>query len=260
MLSGVLQSDGSGLTPTMRLEKLAKALTNNDLDLIVCPELFLSGYNIGDALPELALAPDSGLIEQVAKIAHTHETAIVYGYPERDGNSIFNVAACVSAQGELIARHRKLILPPGFETQVFDAGSSFTVFDVTGFRCGILICYDAEFPEAVRCLAQAGAELVIVPTALTQEWRVVAEKVMPARAFENGVWLIYANHAGIENGTHYLGHSCIVTPDGKDAARAGADEQLISAKLDVESVVAAQKRIPFLKDVTVLKNRLAGSK
>ena len=259
MLSGVLQSDGSGLTPEMRLEKLATAVAENNLDLIVCPELYLSGYTVGDALPELALTPDSGLIEQVAKIAHSHETAIVYGYPERDGSSVFNVAACVSAQGKLISRHRKLILPPGFEAQVFSAGSSVTVFDLAGFRCGILICFDAEFPEAVRALAQAGAELVIVPTALTQEWGVVAEKVMPARAFENGVWLIYANHAGSENGTHYLGHSCIVAPDGKDAARAGAGEQVITAKLDVESVVTAQKRIPYLKDVVDLKNRLAGS-
>jgi len=131
------------------------------------------------------------------------------------------------------------------------------VFDVAGFRCGILICYDAEFPEAVRALAQAGAELVIAPTALTKQWGVVAERVMPARAFENGVWLIYANHAGEENGTHYLGHSCIISPDGKDAARAGTGEQVITAKLDVESVAAAQKRIPYLKDVGDLKNRLA---
>ncbi len=111
----------------------------------------------------------------------------------------------------------------------------------------------------MRALAQSGAELVIVPTALTKEWGVVAEKVMPARAFENGVWLIYANHAGSENGTHYLGHSCIVAPNGKDAARAGAGEQVITAKLDVESVAAAQKRIPYLKDVVDLENRLAGS-
>lgn len=259
MLSGVLQSDGSGLTPEMRLEKLAASLADNDLDLIVCPELFLSGYNVGDALPQLALTADSALIEQVAKIARSHQTAIVYGYPERDGDSIFNVAACVSAQGKLIARHRKLILPPGFEAQVFSAGSSFTVFDLAGFRCGILICFDAEFPEAVRALAQAGAELVIVPTALTQEWGVVAEKIMPTRAFENGVWLIYANHAGSENGTHYLGHSCIISPDGKDAARAGTGEQVITARLDVKSVAAAQKRIPYLKDVVDLKSRLAGS-
>ncbi len=257
MLSGVLQSDGSGLTPQLRLEKLATTLEEKDLDLIVCPELFLSGYNVGDALPELAQAPDSTLLEQVAEIARRHQTAIVYGYPECDGGSIFNVAACVSAQGKIIAKHRKLILPPGFEAQVFSAGSSFTVFDMAGFRCGILICFDAEFPEAVRTLAQAGAQLVIVPTALTKEWEVVAERVMPTRAFENGVWLIYANHAGIESGTHYLGHSCIISPDGKDAARAGTGEQVITAKLDVESVTAAQRRIPYLKDVADLKNRLA---
>jgi len=218
--------------------------------------LFLSGYNVGYAHGDLAQSPDSALFEQIAEIARTDKTAIIYGYPERDGNNVYNAAACISAQGDVVANHRKLMLPPGFETQVFTNGDNFKLFDLAGFRCGILICYDAEYPEAVRALAQAGAEVVIVPTALTENWPVVAEQVMPARAFENSVWLIYANHAGVENGLHYLGASCIVSPDGKDAARAGAGEQVICARVDKDSVAAAQKRLPYLKGVSDLKKNL----
>ncbi len=259
MRSGVFQCNGGGLTPDERLQKLAGVLAHNKLDLVVCPELFLSGYNMGEALSDLAQSPDSALNNQVAQIARHSKTAIIYGYPERDGDIVYNVAACISAQGHVLAKHRKLILPPGYETHVFTAGDNLTLFDLAGFRCGILICYDAEFPETVRAMAQAGAQLVIVPTALMQKWAVVAERVMPARAFENGVWLIYANHAGVENSIRYLGSSCIVSPDGKDAARAGAEEQLIVAELDVESVEAAQQRIPYLNDLAVLKTRLAVS-
>jgi len=256
MLSAVFQCDGGGLTPEERLEKLAAVLELNRLDLIVCPELFLSGYNVGNALFDLAQAPDSALNQQMAQIARHSKTAIVYGYPERDGDRLYNAAACISAQGKIIARQRKLALPPGFEAEVFGSGDSFCLFELVGFRCAILICYDAEFPEAARALAQAGAQLVIVPTALTHEWGIVAERVMPTRAFENGIWLIYANHAGVENGARYLGASCIISPDGTDAARAGADEQLISAEIDSAQVLAAQNRLPYLKDVADLNKKL----
>lgn len=256
MLSGVFQSAGGGLTSHQRLEKLAAVLGPKQLDLIVCPELFLSGYNRGEDLKDFARTPGSAMVDQVAQIARQFNTAIVYSYPECAGDDIFNVAACVSVKGEVIAKHRKLIIPPGFETTMFTPGSHMSLFDLAGFRCGLLICYDAEFPESVRTLAQAGAQVVIVPTALYDNWEVVAMNVMPTRAFENGVWLLYANHAGEENGAHYLGASCIIAPDGKEAARAGRDEQLITAELSLERVVAAQKRIPYLSDVKELQKRL----
>ena len=131
-----------------------------------------------------------------------------------------------------------------------------TLFDYMGLKCAILICYDAEFPETLRKAAQMGVQLVIVPTALNVSWPIVADKVMPTRAFENGVWLAYANHSGIENGLEYYGHSCIVTPTGADAARAGLAEEILLAKIDAGAVKTAQKRLPYLKDVTCLNSVL----
>ncbi len=259
MLSGVFQCDGSGLAPQARLGKLAAVLEHNKLDLIVCPELFLSGYNVPEELPKLAQTRDSAIMEQMAQLARHNKTAIVYGFPERDGDCLYNVAVCISARGDVIAKHRKLVLPPGFEAEIFEAGKGITLFNLAGFRCGILICYDVEFPETVRALARAGADLVIVPTALYEDWGIIAKTVVPTRALENGIWLIYANHAGIENGARYLGDSCIVSPDGKDAARAGAEEQLIIAELDLERVAIAQKRLPYLNDLADLRKKLAVS-
>jgi len=256
MLAGVFQSNGGGLTPQVRLEKLATVLAENTLDLIVCPELFLSGYNVPDELPKLAQAPDSALCEQVTQLARQNNTAIIYGYPEREGDFVYNTAACISAQGKLIAKHRKMLLPPGHEVDLFTAGNKYTLFELGGFRCGLLICYEVEFPETVRALVQAGAQLVIVPTALYDNWGVITETLVPTRALENGVWLIYANHAGVENGRRYFGSSCIVSPEGKDAARAGSQEQPIIAQLDLERVVAARQRLPYLPDLEDFQNRL----
>lgn len=261
MRAGIFQCAGGGLTSAQRLEKLAAILEQQSqaqpLNLLVCPELFMSGYAVGDALPELAEPVNGAFAQQIRLIAQRTNTAIVYGYPERDGEVTYNSAACIAADGELLANHRKLMLPPGFETDYFTAGSSTTLFDLNGLRCAILVCYDAEYPEAVRAMADAGAQVVIVPTALVDSWPVVAHKVMPTRAFENGVWLLYANHAGREGSLNYLGESCIVSPDGQDAARAGADECLLVADLDAEQVAICQARLPYLQGVEMLRDKIA---
>ena len=254
--AGIFQCAGGGLSPVQRLEKLDQHLQQQDLDLVVCPELFMSGYAVGDALPELAETSDGPFAKAVAQLAQQHQTAVVYGYPERDGDKLYNSAACINADGKLIANHRKLMLPPGFEADYFTAGSGSTVFDLNGVRCGLLVCYDAEFPEAVRALAQVGAQIVIAPTALVDSWPVVARKVMPTRAFENGVWFVYANHAGIEGPASYLGASCIVAPNGEDAARAEAEETLITAKIDMEQVTHCRKRLPYLQGIETLLSKL----
>ncbi len=256
MRAGIFQCAGGGLTPLERLERLAAALEREPADLVVCPELFMSGYDVGDTLTDLAEPCGGEFAERVAKLARARNTAIVYGYPERDGERVYNAAACFDAAGRLIANHRKTLLPPGMEARYFVPGDRFSLFDLGGLRCAILICYEAEFPEAVRAAAEAGAKIVLVPTALVEQWGSVAFQMMPTRAFENGVWLLYANHAGTENGACYLGASCIVTPLGKDAARAGAGEELIRADLDLELVAAAQARLPYLKELGQLQNIL----
>jgi predicted amidohydrolase len=260
--AAIFQSAGGGLTPGQRLASLSDALSSTATsarpDLVVCPELFLSGYNTGNDIDDLAQPADGAWSKQMADLASTHRTAIVYGFPERSGDRIHNSAACVSQDGETLALHHKLLIPPGFEQQHFTPGHRTSLFDLCGLRCAMLICYDAEFPESVRATAVAGAQVVIVPTALSSQWGVVAQKLIPTRAFENGVWLIYANHAGKENGLTYLGQSCIVAPDGSDAARAGAGVELIWAEVNAESVVRAQDRLPYLKDRAVLMEVLGG--
>jgi len=67
----------------------------------------------------------------------------------------------------------------------------------------------------------------------------VAYKLIPTRAFENGVWVLYSNHAGVENGIRYLGSSCIVAPDGSDSIRANATQQLIIADINLDTVAQA---------------------
>ena len=254
MRVGIYQCAGAGLTPEQRLQRLRDALEREQLELVVCPELFMSGYDVGDSLLELAEPRGGPFFQEMARLAQASNTAIVYGYPERDGETLYNSAACIDPNGELLANHRKLLLPPGFEQRYFETGDTLTLFELNNVRFGLLICYDAEFPEAVRRLGENGAQAVVVPTATIDSWQNVALQMIPTRAFENGIWLLYANHAGRENRSHYLGASCIIAPDGTDAARAGAHETLISATLDPTKVTAAQTRLPYIAAARLMRD------
>jgi predicted amidohydrolase len=247
----VFQSPSGGLGFADRLERLGSAMAEAAADgagLLVCPELYMSGYNIGDAIMARAEAADGPFARAVATLARRHGIAVGYGFPENHKQTIYNAAICISDAGETLAVHRKRVLPPGMESQYFATGAGDTLFDLGGLTVALIICYEAEFPEAVRNTVLAGAHLVVAPTALGEAWPHVAHKVIPTRAFENGVGLVYANHAGEEVGLNYLGASCIVGPDGHDLARAGAGEELIAADISLEAVKAARDRLPYLRD------------
>ncbi|MEX3011572.1 carbon-nitrogen hydrolase family protein [Hoeflea sp. TYP-13] len=249
----VAQSPAELVGPSERLawlETSIRSIGERGADLIVLPELFLTGYNVGDTVDEWAEGRDGNAFRQIAGLCRRHDIAIHFGYAERDGEHLFNAAACIGKDGAVVATHRKLLLPPGFEANHFEAGRECRTFEIGQFTIATLICYDAEFPENFRHVA--AADLVLVPTALAAQWEVVAHKVIPARAFENGMFVCYANHAGHENGIDYLGASCIVAPDGRDLARAGRSEQLLFASLNISQVKAARERLPYHRDMKKL--------
>lgn len=232
------------------LDMAADRASQSGSDILICPELSVSGYGGGDALTARAQPVLGEYSERVAEIALLHDIAIVYGYPERSGGDLFNAAGFVTPQGRLLVNHRKNHIPPGFEQEHFQADRHLRTFDYKGWRMAVLICYDAEFPESVRQAAMLGAEFLIVPTALGAEWAFVAEKMMPTRAFENGAFLAYANWAGRDGDVTYLGGSRIIGPDGTERAVAAARETIISANIDKSEVEAARARLPYLVDRT----------
>jgi len=254
----VAQSPADLTGPQARLDWLAGCLASldgQDADLLLLPELFLTGYNIGDAVTGWAEPVDGPSAQKIAALAHRHNIAIHYGYAERKGQRIYNAAACIDRTGKLLANHRKLLLPPGFEGDHFCPGDAYTLFEINGIKAATLICYDAEFPETFRAVAGAGAELVLAPTALGAQWGVVANTVIPARAFENGIYVCYANSCGTEGDMRYFGGSCLIAPDGTELARAGAGEEILQARLEKGAVKAAQSRLPYLTDRLNLPNQ-----
>ena len=244
------------LTPTERITWLRDVLPEvqtAQTDLLLLPELFASGYNIGEQVVARAEPSAGPTAETIAALAKQHSLAIHYGYAEQGGERAFNAAQCFGPGGTRLGGHRKLAIPPGFEADHFSRGKGCRLFSYKGLRIATLICYDAEFPETARHVASLGAELILVPTALGGQWGWVAQSMIPTRAYENGVFIAYANSAGVENGMRFLGQSFIAAPNGQEIIRAGASPEIIYGEIRPEMAAAAQNRLPYLDDVKKLK-------
>ncbi|WP_241962917.1 carbon-nitrogen hydrolase family protein [Thalassorhabdomicrobium marinisediminis] len=190
-------------------------------EVLVTPEMFLGGYNIGPARCD-ALAGMSGeLIDGLASIARAHGLALVAGLALPSEDRPWNGVVVLSAQGEELHRYHKTHLYGDVDQTQFCAGESLSgVFELNGWAVGVAICYDIEFPELARTLALRGADILLVPTANMKPFDSVATRLVPARAEENAIFVAYANYVGVEGAFHYGGLSCICAPDGSDLARA----------------------------------------
>lgn len=233
------------------IEDAAAEAARRGARLLVAPELALPGYGAGDAIPGLAEPSDGPQATALSRIAREHDVAVVAGFAERAEGAVYNAALLARPDGSR-AVYRKCHLYGDYERSCFTPGDRMPgVLELDGLRLGILICYDAEFPETVRRLALAGAELIVVPTALPESAHAsfIAEKVMPVRAFENQVALVYANHAGSDGRFAYAGRSCIVMPDGRDAARASTSRaELLISDYDPSAYRASRHENPYLAD------------
>jgi predicted amidohydrolase len=228
--------------------RAAKSAVEQGARLLICSEMFLTGYNIGDAVFELAEPADGPASQKAAKIARETNIALLYGYPEREGGRVYNSAILIDRSGTTLANYRKTHLYGQKENRLFQKGDAFAVTELDGMKIGILICYDVEFPEAVRKLALAGASFIAVPTAIMQPFCHTCQLLVPARAYENQIFVAYANRCGKEGELTYCGLSCIVGPDGKDRVRAGTVEGLFFADIDTSEIATSREINPYLID------------
>ncbi|MFB6716024.1 MULTISPECIES: carbon-nitrogen hydrolase family protein [unclassified Streptomyces] len=231
------------------LDEAARRAADSGARLLVCPELFLTGYAIGADVPRLAEPADGPSARAVAGIAARHGLAVLYGYPERAGERIFNAAQLIGPDGAALANYRKTHLFGCFEQEWFTPGERTVVqAEVDGVRVGIMICYDVEFPENVRSHALAGTDLLLVPTAQMHPFQFVAESVVPVRAFESQLYVAYVNRTGPEGEFEFVGLSCLAGPDGTVRTRAGRGEELVIGEVDPEFLRASRAANPYLND------------
>jgi predicted amidohydrolase len=226
-----------------RLDTTAAKARAQGAELLVCPEMSLTGYQIGpDAVAELAEPVNGALAQAVATIAQRHRIGIAYGFPEHNAQrKPHNAAQFIGADGVRLANYRKTHLFGHIDRAQFSPGPQApAVFEWNGWRLGLLICYDIEFPEPARGLALQGVDAILVPTANMINFDEVQRVLLPARALENRVFVAYANACGREGDTTYGGLSTVCAPMGAVQAQAGRDEQLLLTTLDRSALQQAR--------------------
>jgi predicted amidohydrolase len=232
-----MQPAGSVAKNLRSIEAAARSAAAYGATVLVTPEMGVTGYAIWDDVQRLAQARDGAIVTAICAIARAQNLAIVAGFPEREGEVVYNCVVLAQADGR-VTFYRKCHLYGALESAAYRASDCLApLVSLGGLKTGLLICYDVEFPEMVRSLVLAGAEMILVATALPrgQAASRVSNVMIATRALENHVFIVYADLCGVENDTPYEGGSVIAGPDGEILARAGYAEALLITDVDVSA-------------------------
>ena len=234
-----------------KLIKLEEILNQHDLDLLVLPELFLSFYLSKEKVSQYKNEDVQFFKQKILQLSEKYQCHLVCGYPEFENNQKYNSALVSGIHNDIIYNHRKTFLAPNpMEQSLFSKGQNFEIFNIHKIKCSTLICYEFEFPEIVRKLARLGSQLILVPTALIEEFKFVSNEMLKTRAFENQIVMVYANYCGKSESHDFCGNSAIVNEKGEDVIRLGAEEEFAMAEVNFESQILRRKRLPYFEDLT----------
>lgn len=235
-----------------RIASSARDAAARGADLLITPELAVPGYGAGGTMRNLAEPLEGPAVARLKKIAAETGIAIVAGLAEVFQGDIWNSAAFIDPGGKITV-YRKSHLYGDYERKLFRAETpSAVTVEHAGYRLGMVICFDVEFPENVRRLALAGCTLALAPTALPAGpyAAFIARKMIPVRAFENQIFVAYVNHCGADNGFSYAGLSTIAAPDGSLLAAADEHgEALILADIDPSRYEESAQQNSYLRDL-----------
>ncbi len=211
---------------TANLERLArwvKQARKQEVELICFPELNLTGYCNSAELAKAAEKIPGPLSLKVSALAKQEKVTILAGLVEFNPRGAPFASHCVFHPDGRIQVYRKLHLAPP-ETETFSAGDQIPVFRIPKLSFGIQLCYDAHFPELTTAMALLGAEVIFIAHASPrgdaqakhQSWL----RHLPARAFDNGVFLVACNQVGDNcHGLSFPGNAVVIGPSGDVIAK-----------------------------------------
>lgn len=240
---------------------LIETAKSQGADLVVFPELSLTGYVLQDLVSTVALAPqkEDPIFGQLLEASQSIDLAV--GFVEEDSRHRFFIAAAYLSGGEVVHIHHKLYLPTyGLfdEGRFFAWGDSISAFDTRFGRVGMLICEDFWHASPPYLLWLDGADLFLFMSASPGRGLSAAPKLESARWVEQLVqayanlftaFVVHANRVGYEDGLHFWGGSAAFDPDGVLLAQAPYfDEGVTVAELDLHQLHRTRARLPLLRD------------
>jgi len=207
--------------------RVAKESCNSGANMVLFPELGLSGYSLRDLSYNLAVRPDGNEMRPI--IEASKEIAIFCSFPEMCPDHVVRISGCLYIGGEIAQIYRKIHLPThGLfeEARYFGKGNTIRAFDTPFGRLGIMICRDLWHPEEAYVLSRDGAEMIIACSAIPA--RVLGKNGFSVKkfferttgniAFTNQVFLASTNKVGYEDGVAFFGNSVVFGPDGHELA------------------------------------------
>lgn len=238
-----------------KIEELTLRAKGQAADLVIFPELCLTGYVVKDQLYELAETipgPSTRRIQELARKTGMH---VIFGMPElseKTRATMHNTAVYIGPEG-IIGKYHKMYLPTHSvfeEKRYFRPGYQTAAFDTPIGKIGLCICYDLFFPEVTRLTRLAGAQLIVCISASPSVRRSYFEILTAARALENTSYLAYVNLVGVEDGLQFWGGSRLLSPTGDIIARAKYDEEdFVLCEVDFNDMKSAEAFIPTLRDI-----------
>lgn len=218
------------------------------VDVVVFPELYLTGYAIEEHVEEVAEPVDGKYIKLLAAAAKKHEISIIMGFPERARNAYYNAAVFIHKDGTIGEVYRKAHLFE-WEKNVFTPGEEAPIIEVNGAKLSLLMTFDAGFPEMARIAALKGAEMIVVLAAHVVPYQVYHKIMMSSRALENQIFIAVVNKVGIEKESVYFGESAIISPHGDYLNKVEHSEKVIIETIDVSLVhrIRAQLSMKYLE-------------
>lgn len=241
--------------------RLAEAVRAERSDVAVFPELYLSGYRVGDRFHTLALRDGDAPTAALRAIARESRSTIVVGAPlassDRAGE-LHNAAMVVRPDGEIHLQVKRYLPTFGpFEEGVhFTPTNESVPLPLAGHAVGIEICYDVFFPEVSRGLALAGAELLVVISASPVTSGRLFGRLLPARAIENGIPVVFVNRVGVEDGIVFGGGTAAWDARGEPIPmravpfeRGPTEESLSFLEIDLVESARWRPFRPVLRDV-----------
>lgn len=233
-----------------QIEVLTRQAKQAGSQVVSFHECCITGYTFLQTLTKRQLldlaepVPDGPSCQRLQRLASAEHIAVLAGLLEREGEEVFNTYVCFSSNG-FVAKHRKI---HAFVNPHLSSGDRFTVFDLDGTRCGILICYDNNIIENVRTTTLLGAEVVFMPhvtgclpsvmpgrgLVAPELWQRRSEdpvplrqafqgpkhrgwlmRWLPARAYDNGIYAVFTNPIGMDDDQVRGGSSLILDPYGE---------------------------------------------
>jgi len=243
----------------LHMDYVQKAKKKN-VDLLIFPELSLTGYTLKDLVEHVAIQPETDPMFKKLK-ALSQGISFVVGFVEEKERGIFFNSAAYITQGKIAHIHRKVYLPTYgmFEELKFCAqGSNFHTFPTSFGKAGMLICYDFLHISSSYLLFVGGSELIIVISAApgrgfsedesyasARMWELMGEAV--SRFFQT--YVFYCNRVGFEDGKSFAGGSYIFNPGGKLLAQAPyVDDHLLIRRIDLKDIRRFRKNRPYKRD------------